>query len=397
MCLVKSYQQRQNADPESYTSIQNYRERVAQCLVTGKYMSCPPHTIETLLLLLHIEYILCQDSQTENWVLLGIIVRLAIRAGYHREPSHFPEISPFDAEMRRRTWTTIMSLDALLSLDVGLPSMIVESQYDTGDPLNLLDADLVENMIALAPSRPDDFYTPVRFLLAKNKIARMYPKISALTESIQTPPYSEVMQLDTMLNDTYSAMPQLRPTAETFPDTLDATAQRIDIAIIYQRARCILHHRYMLAGRTHKQFAYSRSTCIDAAIQILESQQMLSVETLFIGTLYQARWKVSSFHRSSFYFAATLLCLVLNDGFWSSFAESDLLYRVKQSLNSSYNIWHQEKNSFKEIQKIVKAIEVVLGKALNTAIAGIGDSSTGKYLTKHRLLNFDQPHFMTSV
>jgi hypothetical protein len=376
MCLAMCYQQQLSTlDSEHQRLIQSYRERISQCLVLGKYMKCPPNTIETLLLFLQIEYIRSKYNQTDNWVLLGLIVRLALRAGYHRDASQFTEISTFDGEMRRRVWASIVQFDALASSQIGLPSMIRQSQCDTAEPRNLLDEDLDENITSLPSSRLDITETPIQYLLAKNKIVRIYSKIADLTASIRPPPYAEIMQLDKALNDIHSAHPQalhMVPMAKSLADSPNIIVRRMDIAILFHRAKCTLHQRCLLSGRTNNQFAYSRSSCIEAALQILECHWLLNHETHAGGRLYQERWKVSSLDQSSFYLAATLLCLVVDDDTTPDserdVAEADLRQRIFQTLNISYQIWALEINSAKDARKIAASLKIVLEKSQNGSL-----------------------------
>ncbi|KAN0104329.1 Fungal specific transcription factor domain containing protein [Hyaloscypha variabilis] len=383
MCLGQlSQQQLAETDPESHQMIQKYRERIGQCLVLGEYTKCPPFTIETLLLLLNITYLGNGKSQMNSWVLLGTIVQLALRAGYHRDPSHFPEISPFDGEMRRRTWASVVQFDALLSTQFGIPGIIKDSLCDTAEPLNLLDEDLDENMTAPPMPRNDNLYTPTQFLLAKTKLARVQREIADLTESIKIPAYNEVMRLDTSLNNIYSSIPdglKMLPRNHALVDTADNTIRRIDISILYQRAKCTLHHRYMLAGGRYIPYEYSRSACIEGALQILEYQHTLNLETASNRTLYQQRRKVSSFVNSCFYFAATLLCLVLKDGFnqisESNGANLHLKRKIVDSLDTSYRIWNLEKDSSIEVRKIVNALETVLRKGSERTLGDLVNGS----------------------
>jgi hypothetical protein len=193
-----------------------------------------------------------------------------------------------------------------------------------------------------------------------------------LTAPIQPPPYAEIMRLDKILTEIYSSNPQalqMLPMAKPLVDKPDTIMHRIDIAILYQRAKCTLHQRYLLSGRTNSQFAYSRSSCIEAALQILECHWILNHETHTGGRLYLERWKVSSLDQSSFYLAATLLCLVFEEDTTPSserdVADSDLRQRMLQTLHISYRIWLIESNFSKEAQKIAFALRLVLGKALN--------------------------------
>jgi hypothetical protein len=84
--------------------------------------------------------------------------------------------------MRRWIWSSLVQFDALLSAEIGLPSMVKESLCDTVEPLNLLDEDFDESMSALPTPRLDAFHTPVQFLLVKTRFARIYCQISELAD-----------------------------------------------------------------------------------------------------------------------------------------------------------------------------------------------------------------------
>lgn len=101
-----------------------YRLRTVQCLVNSDYTKSSTYTIETLLLYVHGEYQSRWDAEVGIWVVTGIIVRLSLRMGYHRDPSNYPSLSPFQGEMRRRVWSFIRQLDTLFSFQLALPSMI---------------------------------------------------------------------------------------------------------------------------------------------------------------------------------------------------------------------------------------------------------------------------------
>jgi hypothetical protein len=64
-----------------------------QCLVLGNYSLGPRYTLETFILYLDIKYLHYEANRIETWFVLGLIVRLALRMGYHRDPSHFPQIN----------------------------------------------------------------------------------------------------------------------------------------------------------------------------------------------------------------------------------------------------------------------------------------------------------------
>lgn len=95
-------------------------------------------------------YALCKhlqkdDPDADTLMIMGVSARLAVRMGYHRDPRHLVKFSPFESEMRRRTFFVIVDLDLLLSFQAGLPAIIHEEEYDTEPPSNLFDDTLTRN------------------------------------------------------------------------------------------------------------------------------------------------------------------------------------------------------------------------------------------------------------
>jgi hypothetical protein len=143
--------------------------------------------------------------------------------------------------------------------------------------------------------------------------------------------------------------------------------RRIYVALLYQKARCVLHRKYVLPARTNSSFTYSRTTCLEAALQILQYQQILDQETQPGGRLHQDRWKVSSVIKTDFLFATTILCLDLDHDILeiSSLESPDTsaIVVVIQVLTDSRQIWLRSSPSSREAKKAAQVIDAVLGKA----------------------------------
>ncbi|KUJ21692.1 uncharacterized protein LY89DRAFT_380662 [Mollisia scopiformis] len=79
------------------------------------------------------------------WILTGVCVRISQRLGLHRDGSNH-KISPFDAEIRRRTWWQIVFLDGHSSklAGAGFPAWL--AKFDTKIPLNISDSDMSPTM-----------------------------------------------------------------------------------------------------------------------------------------------------------------------------------------------------------------------------------------------------------
>lgn len=342
-----------------------------QCLVLGNYSSGPLYTLETFILYLDIKYLHYEANRVETWFVLGLIVRLALRMGYHRDPSHFPQISPYEAEMRRRTWAYIALYDILMSGHVGLPRMIHEEQADTAEPRNLFDEDFDCNSTALPPAIPDTIITPAIFLVSKKRVASIYGMICDLTTSTNpTPPYDKIQRLQKLLDEAYAGIPatlRWEKTSISPPDTPHLVLRRIFLATLLHTAKCILHKKHMLLGRTDHRYAASQSICLDAAIEILCTQKFLHHELQLGGSLYGFIWKIPSLLNSGFYLATTVLCLYVKlstvgeaSPEHTNMTEKLQLDRAIRALYDAYMIWTQASPISSESRSVVETVLDVL-------------------------------------
>ncbi|KAK7433191.1 hypothetical protein QQZ08_000124 [Neonectria magnoliae] len=82
------------------------------------------------------------DSPRFVWMMTGLVIRMAQAIGLQRDPSHFENLSIFEAEIRRRVWWVLCTLDVRTSEDQGADFIIASNSFDTKLPLNINDADI---------------------------------------------------------------------------------------------------------------------------------------------------------------------------------------------------------------------------------------------------------------
>ncbi|KAJ4244152.1 hypothetical protein NW757_010788 [Fusarium falciforme] len=185
-----------------------YIDQVVQCLSLADYSRGGPYVIETLLHYFTIEHVRRPDTEVDTWLVLGVILRLALRMGYHRDPAQFPKLSPIECEIRRRVWATLYISDIMVSMQIGVPKMVQEGQWDTCDPLNLSDEDFDENTTELPPSRGDDQQTPVSFIIARYKMAKVMGVMADIINATQYDPVKAAGAAG-LLKATYDSLPSV--------------------------------------------------------------------------------------------------------------------------------------------------------------------------------------------
>ncbi|KAH7131575.1 fungal-specific transcription factor domain-containing protein [Dactylonectria estremocensis] len=108
-------------------------------------------------------------SRHETWVLSGIQIRMAQKLGLHRDGERL-NLSPFEAEMRRRLWWQILMSDTKYAIASGFHEPFLTWNYDTKVPHNVNDADLFPNF--MEPIRPRESPTEMGFYLILCEMCR---------------------------------------------------------------------------------------------------------------------------------------------------------------------------------------------------------------------------------
>ncbi|PTB65489.1 hypothetical protein BBK36DRAFT_66113 [Trichoderma citrinoviride] len=352
-----------------------YRTRAAQCLALADYTRPGRYKIEALLLYSGTEFMRTRDSQIGISILVSVIVKLAMHMGYHRDSKHYQNLSVFEGEMRRRAWALIWQVDHLVSFQVGLPRTISDSQCDAGLPHNLLDEDFDETTKVLPTPRPITERTPVTYTIMKGKLVSVFARIVEKTYLTGGAMHEEVTQLDKNLQDAHTSLPpflRIRTMTMSITDPPDLIMQRYNLELLYQKARCVLHRRYLTDYRSDLRYAYSRWSCVDAATQIIRHQSDLYDETLPGGQLYRDRWYISSLTSHDFLLAAMILCLELS---WKTTSDPPNLYpgsmnstpksqeELSKTLETSYSIWTTFSETSTEARKASKALALMLQSA----------------------------------
>ncbi|KFZ18639.1 hypothetical protein V502_04012 [Pseudogymnoascus sp. VKM F-4520 (FW-2644)] len=337
-----------SVDPDPRILVDLFRDRIVQCLILGKYTKGGPYVLETLLLYFTIEHFLSKDAEIGLWILLGIIINLAMRMGYHRDPRYFSGISPAGWPM-------------------GLPRNIKEWQTDTSEPRNLFDADFDEHTKELPTSRPETEITPMLHILARNRIASVARVILDFTTDTRPYSYADVMRVEKRLDDAHFTIPsslRWQPMSASITDTPQIIMQRISLEISFHKWRIALHRKYLFPSRQHLQNAHSRHVCMEAALNILELQDILDQETQPAGQLYEIRWKLSSLVTHDFLLATSILCFCLQSRYGISEGATEVkdINKIKLALKRSHDIWLQPSLTSKESQKAVEALTMVLKK-----------------------------------
>ncbi|OQE70210.1 hypothetical protein PENNAL_c0120G02272 [Penicillium nalgiovense] len=265
-----------------------------------------------------------------------------MRMGYHRDPSHFPGISSFQGEMRRRLWATVLIGDTLVSNQMGMPRMISDWKWATTETRNLNDTDFDEQSIDLPPSRPLTEYTNSLWLIARRRILVALGIVPDLIDGIKPCSYADVMRVDGILQEGAASIPFVD---EALGDECDRLSAGHHVAIV-------------LGSYDDDSMSYSRKACLDASLGMLNIQHMLDEETCPGGQLYTMGFRVTSIMNHQFLTATMVLCSMLCRG-----KTLQREQEIRAALQISRSIWMRRSSTSKEATKAAETVSFVLAKA----------------------------------
>ncbi|ORY71200.1 fungal-specific transcription factor domain-containing protein [Pseudomassariella vexata] len=318
--------------PSAMDRFRQYRNAGGTALVWGKYSRPNNMTLQAFLLYVEGDFMVNRDTQMNCYLLSSVLIRLMLKMGLHRDPSKLPNISPYDGEMRRRYWNLAIQIDLLVSFHLGLPSMIHGIESDTLLPRNLIDEDFDEESRKLPLARPAADYTPLTYPINKAALCRVFGLVARQAHALTVPGYAEVMRVDGVLECTWSQVPgfmKVKPMEESVMDPPLQVVQRFGLASIYQKSRCVLHRRYLTEANPKREHAYSRKTCLEAALALLDYQSIIYGACKPGAMLSHMGWFMSSLAINDFLLADMIVSLVLQSENYPEFGgDSDLMMQV---------------------------------------------------------------------
>ncbi|CAI6332154.1 unnamed protein product [Periconia digitata] len=380
MCIaLQSYTRAGDEPPEyrgkSWEMSNEYRNLTAQCLAAADITSPITNMLETLILHVYADYARSRDSQAGILISTGIIVRLAMRMGLHRDAAPYAGISVFQAEMRRRVWAAIRSMDLLFSAQAGMPPVVRPRDTNSEIPRNIYDDELFEDMKALPLSRSEEEATPTLFLINRTRLIYKLGEAVELTESLTCSSYEEIMNLDSQtreLHDSISPHLKIRSMDESARDPSTLIMQRFTLDLLYLKIIATLHRKFLAVSRVNPRFMYSRKAVIDASMTMLQHQATLHRECQPGGRLRNVKWFISSLTTVDFLLAAMIVCSDLyhtarserqgrspsGDFCWNDERRDEML----DAIETAVGIWDGLKDGSMEAYKAHSTLNVMLNQ-----------------------------------
>ncbi|SMQ50498.1 unnamed protein product [Zymoseptoria tritici ST99CH_3D7] len=309
-----------DAARKTLAEVNEYHGLAASAATLAEFASPKRYTIECLIL--YAAGLRSSNAMVNVWLMVGLIIRLTLRMGYHRDADNYPAVSVFEGEMRRRCWASINMIDVLISFQLGLPSMVRTIVTDTKPPSNLLDRDFNVSTAVLPPCRSIDELTPCSYVRSKLKLTAVLAEAAELSHSTIPPSHEQTMDLDRRLDEAKAAIPpllQMPDISELVTDPAEQLMCRFNLDLLYLKTRIVLHRRWMetpfcelTAPEQARGLGLSRQKAVDSALRVLQHHHTIYAATQVGGQLESVKWYMGSISTHDFLLAAMVICLELS-------------------------------------------------------------------------------------
>ncbi|KAK5197225.1 hypothetical protein LTR99_000415 [Exophiala xenobiotica] len=213
------------------------------------------------------------------WTMAGYLLRLAMAIGLHREPTFLNKrISPFDQEMRRRLWFTILELEIQASLDRGMCASLGPLDWDCLPPLNIHDEDFDQTTDKMPPPRPMTEFTRTSFLcLAQKHLPLRLEVLSRINSVRMCIDSDDALELDQRLRRYLDDVPQ-------WPDSLAKIASQPMSQLLLHEFLLQTHQPIVAQDDLQARLFFSRLARHDAAFSTVRIYSELRPNTAVMLT-----------------------------------------------------------------------------------------------------------------
>jgi hypothetical protein len=208
------------------------------------------------------------------WISADFPLRIAISEGYHKEPSiHFPDMPPFEAEMRRRLWATILELSLQSSLDAGMPPPISCDGFDCSPPANVDDTELDAIMELRTTSNPSERFTQSTTQIMLVHTVRLRLKILQSLTTFENPlSYQDTLKLGLEVEAMCRPHLALIQSCLSMPSPAGTEPTQFQVKLLdtlTRRFMLALHEPFAILAKADLSYYYSKKVVAESAYQIL--------------------------------------------------------------------------------------------------------------------------------
>ncbi|KAF2198585.1 hypothetical protein GQ43DRAFT_378261 [Delitschia confertaspora ATCC 74209] len=279
--LAMAYSMDDSTPPDEDTSHRSYLKSAAIDFTQawldelGRKQRGELSTLQVEILLL-LARTLRQELPERLWSATGSLVRSAMVMGLHMDPASVPKISPFQAEMRRRLWTTIMEMDLQASMGVGQPVSAPDIDFAPLLPTNIDDSEFDEHSTALPEPKPLSVMTDTLFQVY---LASCLPQRVKAVSLLQGAPIkidlAKAVKHGRRVEEFLWRKPPVLALGSAIPSSNDpgGLLHKILVDLFLRRPLLSLYRPLLLADhQDHPLFPEIHKSCLESSLAILSYQ-----------------------------------------------------------------------------------------------------------------------------
>jgi len=299
------------------------------------------------------------------WSAAGSLVRSAMVMGLHMDPAQVPKISPFQAEMRRRLWATIMEMDLQASMGVGQPVSAPDIDFTPLLPSNIDDSEFNEQSAVLPESKPLTVLTDSLYQVC---LASCLPQRIKAVSLLQGAPLridlAKAVKYGRRVEEFLWRKTQVLEITSAGAGASDAgdLLHRILVDLFLRRPLLSLYRPLLLAGhQDHPLYAEIHRTCLDSSLAILSYQDHYDARILKDTTSGRS-------HQNFFYMCCK------NDVVWAalSICQHVKLLRSVPAVSHPSQMRHGGSEAGRDEASLIKAVE----KTVENLVDRIGQAGS---------------------
>ena len=217
-------------------------------------------------------YMIISRRVPEGWTTIRAAIDAAKAQGMHVDGASWERMPSAEAELRRRLWAQLYTIDRSISLFLGRPLAIENNRFTTSEPANITDPELGS---LLHLSRPLNHPTKTTFLILHFRLAQIIGDLQLRCFDLHPRTYQDVLDCEAMFEGYWRALPPHFRLEDANTSLDDQTAyrwlkpQRQTLISKFHLARISLHRPYLLRSfgkKADPQYKTSREACLFSSI-----------------------------------------------------------------------------------------------------------------------------------
>ena len=270
-------QVKRNFGTEKSVLIHKYRFALEQALAKAEFLTKPDFTVVQAFMLFLV-LVRRHDDTRFAWTLTALLIRLSQALGLHRDGTHFPNLTPFQIEMRRRLFWAVCVLDLRSAEDQGTDLNIVAGTFDTRLPLNINDGDICPESTCLP--EPREGTTDMAFSLIRYEICSLSRRLHTVSSGM-SPAYpgdagKSLEEREALLNEVSQRVQQrLLKDVSNSMFWVASTVTRVIVA----KMTLVIYQPVLFPGPGNEVLTEDvRARLLNAALDVFEYSHILNTD-----------------------------------------------------------------------------------------------------------------------